>query len=89
MNDITKNSEFYHFGLLPQVCIHSLVEDQYSKMYIPREKCDCGSSEWWTEVCTMILGHYDDGTPMYKDVHRCAICKEVRMADHVSSKHDH
>jgi hypothetical protein len=76
-------SEFYHFGLLPSVSIHSPIEDQYSKMYIAREKCDCGCNEWIEKGCTMILGHYPDGTPLYKDVHRCKKCNKVRMADHI------
>lgn len=79
----TSKSEFYHFGILPQVCIHSANEDKYSKMYTPREKCDCGHDEWIEEGCTMILGHYPDRTPMYKDVHRCKKCNEVRMSDHI------
>ncbi len=80
------DSEFYHFGILPQICIHSAIEDQYSRMYTPRQKCDCGCSEWDEEGCTMILGHYADGTPVYKDVHRCKQCHEVRMADHIGVK---
>lgn len=82
----TNKSEFYHFGILPAVCIHSPLPDLYSKMYTPRETCDCGCSEWIQEGCTMILCHYPDGTPMYKDVHRCRYCAEVRMADHVGLK---
>jgi hypothetical protein len=80
------DSEFYHFGILPQVSIHSPIYDQYSDMYIPRETCDCGCKEWKEEGCTMILGHYQDGTRVYKDVHRCKNCKEVRMADHIGIK---
>jgi len=83
----TSNSEFYHFGILPQLCIHSPMEDEYSKMYIAREKCDCGSSNW-LENCTMILGHYPDGTAIYKDVHRCSECFEVRVADHIGLKNN-
>lgn len=84
MNNWISESAFLNFGLLPEVCIHSIEEDQYSKLYIPRKKCDCGSNEWIEEGCTMVLAHYPDGTPIYKDVHRCKNCFEVRMADHIS-----
>lgn len=79
----TNNSEFYHFDILPQLTIHTVIPDDYSPMYKPRERCDCGCDEWLEEGCTMILGHYPDGTPVYKDVHRCKTCYEVRMADHI------
>gem|GEM_PF-3100473 len=82
----TKNSEFFHFGVLPQVCIHSPIHDQYSDSYIPEKSCKCGSEEWLEEGCTMILFHYADGTPAYKDVHRCKKCYEVRMATHKGIK---
>lgn len=78
----TNSSEFFHFGILPSVCIHSPQTDQYSHMYKPREECGCGSNEWTEEGCTMELGTYL-GTPIYKDVHRCKACKEVRVADHI------
>jgi len=83
------NSEFLYFGILPSMCIHSVIEDEYSKMYIARKSCDCGCEEWLQDGCTMILGNYPDGTPVYKDVHRCKKCKEVRMADHIGSKYDY
>ncbi len=82
MSDCIDKSEFYHFGILPRVCIHSPNEDEYLKMYIPREKCGCGNSEW-------ISGKMDIVKPMngytfpQKDVHRCKDCNEVRMADHI------
>lgn len=82
-DDLLNKSEFFHFGILPRISIHSPIEDQYSSMYIPRKLCDCGSEQWIEEGCTMILGHYPDGTPLYKDVHRCKNCNEVRMADHI------
>ncbi len=82
-DDYLNKSEFYHFGILPQICIHSPLEDEYSYMYIPRDKCECGSTEWIEQGCTMLLGHYGDGTPIFKDVHRCKKCNEVRMADHI------
>lgn len=85
----TKNSEFFHFGILPAVCIHSPLEDRYSKMYIPREKCDCGSLEWLEEGCSMRLGNYPDGTAIYKNVHRCWFCSELRMSDHIGNNVDH
>lgn len=86
--DATK-SEFYHFGILPDTCIHSIVEDEYSKMYMPQERCACGCLEWLTEGCKMILFIHLDGTPIYKDVHRCKNCGEVRLAYHIGTKeHD-
>ena len=84
-NEWTNKSEFYHFGILPEICIHSPIEDKYSKMYTPREKCDCGCSEW-------IEGKMDIVKPVngyqypQKDVHRCKNCNEVRMADHIGVK---
>lgn len=76
---------FVHFGLLPEVCIHSPVEDQYSKMYVARNTCECASEEWLTEGQTMILGHYAGDIPLIKHVHRCAKCNEVRLADHIGA----
>ena len=79
---MSENSEFYNFGILPQICIHSLIEDEYSKMYIPRKQCDCGCAEW-------IEGKMDIIKPMNgyefpkKDVHRCKECNEVRISDHI------
>ncbi len=87
MDEFTKNSEFYHFGILPEICIHSIVEDEYSKMYIPREKCDCGGTEW-------IEGKMDIVKPIngyrfpQKEVHRCKICNEVRVSDHIGLKNE-
>ncbi len=83
-----EKSAFYYFGLLPEVTIHSPAEDTYSKSYIARQNCNCGSSVWLENGCTMVLGHYSDGTPIYKDVHRCMVCKEVRMADHIGVKNE-
>lgn len=77
------DSEFFHFGILPAMCIHSVEADEYSKMYKPIPRCDCGCTEWLEEGCTMVLGHYPDGTPVYKDVHRCKNCFEVRTANHI------
>lgn len=79
--DLVNKSEFLHFGILPQVCIHSPIEDEYSKMYIAQETCECGSSTWIES--TMILGHFPDGEAVEKDVHRCDSCNEVRMAKHI------
>ncbi len=78
-------SEFYHFGILPQVCIHSTDEDEYSKSYIPREKCDCDHSEWVEgkmDIVKPIMGY---NFPK-KNVHRCKECNEIRMADHIGIK---
>ena len=80
------NSDFLYFGTLPSISIHTPKEDEYSKMYIPREKCDCGCSEWITG--TFLLGLYQNKIPCYKDVHRCKDCNEVRMADHIGSHVD-
>ncbi len=79
-----KNSEFAHFGILPGICIHSLVEDQYSKMYIPREKCKCGSTEWIESTMDIVKPVIGYEFPK-KDIHRCNECNEVRMADHIGA----
>lgn len=82
--EILSKSEFYHFGILPGVCIHSLIEDQYSKMYIPRKKCDCGCLEWIEgemDVMKPIPGFYSPK----RHVHRCKNCKEVRLSDHIGT----
>ena len=82
MNFNNNESAFYHFGILPNICVHSLIEDEYSKMYFPRERCVCGSCEW-------IPGKMDIINPLHgfdfpkKDVHRCKECNEIRMADHI------
>lgn len=81
------NSEFYHFGILPSVCIHSIIEDEYSKMYIPREKCACGGDEWIAGKMNIIKPIVGLNYPK-KDIHRCKQCNEVRLADHIGSNHD-
>ena len=78
--DSAKKSEFYHFGILPQICIHSLMEDEYSKMYTPREKCSCGYAEWLEGKMYIVKSANGYKFPQ-KDVHRCKNCNEVRMAD--------
>lgn len=81
----TSKSEFFHFGLLPEVTIYSPIEDQYSKMYVPRHKCDCGSSKWINgkmDILNLSMGRIFP----QKDVHRCKNCNEVRMADHLGVK---
>ncbi len=85
--ELAKNSEFYHFGILPSVCIHSLIEDEYSKMYIPRQSCEC-SCEIWIDGKMDIVKPINGYTFPKKDVHRCADCNEVRMADHIGVKDD-
>lgn len=85
MNDWINKSEFYHFRILPQLCIHSIIEDEYSKMYIPREKCDCGCFEWIEGKMDIIKSEHGLKFPQ-KDVHRCKKCNEVRMADHIGLK---
>ena len=79
------NSEFYHFGILPQVCIHSLDEDEYSKMYVPQEKCDCGCSDWIESTMKIIKDSFGYEFPK-KRVHRCTECNEVRIAHHIGYK---
>ncbi len=86
MNDYINKSEFFHFGILPGVCIHSPINDVFSKMYVPREKCENGHSDWLTEGCIMKIGHWQDSTPIYKEVHRCKICNDVRISDHIGVK---
>ncbi len=85
MSENIDESAFYHFGILPAVCIYSAMEDQYSKMYVPRNKCDCGSDKWNEESWGMIIGHYG-GIPVHKQVQGCAACGEVRLADHIGVK---
>lgn len=75
-------SPFFHFGLLPKICIHSLKEDQYSKMYTPREKCECGCVEWINSTMELLKPSNAYYFPP-KEVHRCKNCNEVRMADHI------
>lgn len=84
MEEEIKNSEFFHFGLLPSVCIHTLVQDQYSHMYIPEEICTCGCNEWVEGKMALFE---KDGLPyMFKDVHRCKNCNKVRIANHVGKE---
>ena len=80
MKEEVKKSEFYHFGILPQVCIHSIVEDEYSAMYIPQDKCDCGCNEWIDS--TMFLAKISGIPCLEKEVHRCKDCNKVRIATH-------
>lgn len=87
MSEWTDKSEFYHFGILPHVCIHSPIEDQYTKMYKPRDECDCGSSDWIDGTMKIIEDSMGYVFPL-KNVHRCEKCKQVRMADHIGSKID-
>lgn len=77
----TSKSEFYHFGILPQVCIHSLDEDEYSIIYTPQEKCKCGCSDW-IESTMQMFKNFDS----QKRVHRCKECNQVRIAHHIGYK---
>lgn len=81
----TSDSEFFHFGILPNICIHTPIEDEYSKNYIPRERCDCGCSEWIESTMKIIENSMGYEFPP-KDVHRCTKCNEVRLADHKGYK---
>ena len=88
MMDEKSKSEFFHFGILPSICIHSLDEDQYSKMYIPQEKCEkCNGFEWIESTMKIVKDSMGYVFPL-KRVHRCKQCNEVRMADHIGIKHD-
>ena len=82
----TDESEFYHFGILPGVCIHSLIEDQYSKMYVPRDICECGCNEWIESTMDIVKPLFDHFHFPKKDVHRCKKCNEVRLSDHIGVK---
>lgn len=79
-----KKSAFYQFRLLPEVCIHSLDEDQYSIMYTPQKTCDCGCSEWIESTMKMFEDRMGYVFPL-KRVHRCKSCNEVRIASHVGT----
>lgn len=82
---MSKESAFLHFEVLPRVCIHSLKADEYSKMYTPQEKCDCGCSEWIES--TMMITADDSFVKLPpKGVHRCINCNEVRTATHIGYK---
>lgn len=76
----TSNNEFYHFGILPQKCIHTPIPDQYSKMYIPQESCECGCKDWVDSTMELFK------MMPVKHVHRCAACNEVRIANHLGSR---
>ncbi len=80
-----ENSAFFQFGLLPEICIHSLEEDQYSKSYVPRNICKCGASLWKESTMKIIEDSMGYEFPK-KAVHRCIQCNEVRMADHIGIK---
>ena len=85
MKEHIDNSAFYHFGILPSISIHSLDEDLYSPMYIPREICDCGCKEW-KESTMKIIEDFQGYEYPKKRVHRCVQCNEVRIADHRGPK---
>lgn len=78
----TSKSDFYHFGTLPSVCIHSPIKDKYSKMYIPLEICECGCKEWVESTMIKFIGFSLDR------VHRCKDCNTVRIANHIGSNMD-
>lgn len=79
MTDCKKKSEFYHFGILPRICIHSPIEDQYSCMYKPQEICDCGCNEWIDGKMKMFEDTDTHKFPL-RDVHRCKGCNGIRIA---------
>ncbi len=78
----TSKSDFFHFGTLPNVCIHSLDEDEFSKMYIPQDRCNCGGNEWIDSTMKIIEDFMGYEFPK-KRVHRCKACNEVRIAHHI------
>jgi len=84
MEECRNNSEFYHFGILPRVCIHSPEPDQYSHMYVPEERCKCGCVEWVDGK--MPLAELMGVPCMFKDVHRCKACNDIRMANHIGKE---
>ncbi len=85
INEYKNKSEFYHFGLLPEICIHSLDEDEYSKMYTPNETCEaCGGKEW-IESTMRILDLPEKLYPA-KRVQKCKDCESVRIAHHIGIK---
>jgi hypothetical protein len=78
--EMRKFEEGFAYRPLPRVSIHSIIEDQYSKYYEPRESCACGCKEWIyseMDILKPTLGHV---WPR-KQVHRCKQCNCVRMAD--------
>ena len=83
----TSNSEFYHFGILPKICIHSLDEDSYSKMYKPKKQCDCGCDQWIESTMKIIQSsgglHYPE-----KRVHRCKNCNDIRTSIHIGVENE-
>jgi len=83
----TSKSAFVHFGILPSVSIYSPIEDEYSKMYTPREKCDCGNNQWIDSTMKIIQDSLGYEFPK-KRVHRCSKCNKVRTADHIGIKDD-
>lgn len=82
--DLSK-SEFYHFGIFPQICIHSLDEDEYSQMYTPQETCDCGCKEWIESTMKIVEDYMGYEFPL-KRVHRCKYCNKVRISNHIGIK---
>jgi hypothetical protein len=81
----TNNSAFYHFGILPAICIHTLDEDEYSKMYIVKEICECGCKEWIESTMKIVEDSMGYEFPA-KRVHRCKNCNQVRLANHIGNK---
>jgi len=72
-------SDFLLSGKLPKICIHTPIEDQYSKYYEPEKVCECGCSEW-KDSTTNILKNPDEFKLKPKDVHRCVKCSLIRIA---------
>jgi len=72
-----EDSKWLLFDKLPKVSIHSPTPDVYSKHYVARQQCDCGCVMF--NESTMIMF---DGMPP-RDVHRCAMCNEVRLCDKI------
>lgn len=73
---------------LPKVCIHNAKQDGFSSKYKPREVCKCGKSKWTTEGCTMLVHATPHGIEIYKSVHRCEACNEVRLTDLIKENNE-
>jgi len=73
-------SNFLSTGKLPDVCIHTPIEDAYSEYFLPRITCDCGSVDWMDGELKVIKDSFGYEFPK-KPVHRCKSCNEIRLAD--------
>ena len=72
--------DFFNYGTLPKVCIHTPKPDNFSDYYSPRGICKCGSSDWIDGEMDILKSKIDHVWPK-KPVHRCKKCEEVRLSD--------